>query len=100
VAKLRYHLKRIFPEGDIMEIKIWEVPRSEDFPEGVRYSLVYIKMDEEGARRVLGYDNERGKGHHRHHFGREERISFHGWEELVRMFLDDVRKLRREMYEG
>jgi len=62
VAKLRYHLKRIFPEGDIMEIKVWEVPKSEDFPEGVKYSMAYIKVEEGGAKRILGYDNERGKG--------------------------------------
>ena len=100
MAKLRYHLKRLFPEGDIMEIRIWEVPKSEDFPEGVKYSLVYIKIDQEGAERVLGYDNERGKGHHRHYFGKEEVIEFRGWEELVRRFFEDVRRLRREMYEG
>jgi hypothetical protein len=97
VAKLRYHLKRIFPEGDIMEIKIWEIPKSEDFPEGVKYSLAYIKG---GRRRVLGYDNERGKGHHKHYFDREEEIEFEDWEKLVREFLEDVKKLRRDMYES
>ncbi len=96
MAKLRYHLKRIFPEGDIMEIKIWEVPKSESFPEGVKYSLVYIKE----GRRVLGYDNERGKGHHKHYFDREEEIEFEDWERLVREFLEDVKKLRRGMYES
>ena len=100
MVKLRYHLKRVFPEGDIMEIRIWEVPKSKDFPEGVKYSLVYILIDERGARRVIGYDNERGKGHHRHYFDKEERIEFTGWEELVDSFLQDVKKLRRELYEG
>jgi len=96
VAKLRYHLKRIFPEGDIMEIKIWEVPKSEDFPEGVKYSLAYIKE----GRRVLGYDNERGKSHHKHYFDGEEKIEFDDWENLVRKFLEDVKELRRDMYES
>ncbi len=100
MAKLRYHLKRIFPEGDIVEIKIWEAPKSEDFPEGVKYSMVYAKAEEDGYRRVLGYDNEKRKGHHKHFFDKEEEIEFTSWEDLVRMFLEDVKKLRRELYEG
>ncbi len=99
MAKLKYHLKRIFPEGDILEIKIWEVPKSKDFPEGIKYSMVYVKVDEEGARRILCYDNERGKGHHRHYFDEEERIEFKGWDELVRMFMEDVKELRWKLYE-
>jgi len=99
LTKLLYHAKRIFPEGDIMEIKIWKVPKSEDFPEGVKYSMVYIKVDEKGARRILGYDNERGKGHHRHYFDKEEGISFSSWNELVKTFQEDVKRLRRELYD-
>ena len=79
-----------------MEIKIWEVPKSEDFPEGVKYSLAYIKE----GRRVLGYDNERGKSHHKHYFDGEEEIEFDDWENLVRKFLEDVKELRRDMYES
>jgi len=83
-----------------MEIKIWEVPKSEKFPEGVKYSMVYAKAGDEGYQRILGYDNERGKGHHRHFFDKEEEIKFKSWENLVRMFLEDVKKLRRELYEN
>ena len=74
LAELQYHLKRVYPEGDIMEIKIWRIPKSEDFPEGIKYSMAYIRVGTEKAERVLGYDNERGKGHHRHYFDREEKI--------------------------
>ena len=83
-----------------MEIKIWEVPKSKDFPEGVKYSMVYVKAEKDGYRRVLGYDNEKGKGHHKHFFDEEVEIEFKGWESLVKMFLEDVKKLRRELYEG
>ena len=96
MARLRYHLKRIFPEGDLMEIKIWEVPKSEEFPEGVKYSLVYVKE----GRRILGYDNERGKGHHKHYFDEEGGVEFEDWEDLVGRFLEDVMRLRRKMYES
>jgi len=98
VSCLQYHIKRLFPEGDIMEIRIWKVPKSKDFPEGVKYSMVYIKVDENGAKRILGYDNERGKGHHKHYFDKEEKIEFEGWNGLVRRFKEDVKKLRRDLY--
>jgi hypothetical protein len=46
------HTKEI--KGDeIVEIKIWQVPKSKDKPHGVKYSIVYIK----GGERILGYDN-------------------------------------------
>jgi len=42
-----------------------------------------------------------GKGHHRHYFDREEPVEFSGdWRELVAKFIEDVKRLRREMYEG
>ena len=41
-AVLVLHTKEI--RGDeIVEIKIWQVPRSKAFPHGVRYSIAYIR---------------------------------------------------------
>ena len=37
----------------------WEVPKSIDFPEGIKYAFAYIVE----RKRVIGYDNERSKGH-------------------------------------
>jgi hypothetical protein len=85
-AKLQYYLRRLFPEGDLIEVKIWSIPKSDDFPEGVKYSMAYIKIDENRARRILGYDNERTKGHHKHYFDEEEDITFKDWNELVKRF--------------
>jgi Family of unknown function (DUF6516) len=56
----------------------------------LKYSLFYDK----GGARLVGYDNERGKGGHRHYEGREERYEFQGVRQLVTDFLADVRKLR------
>jgi hypothetical protein len=67
MAELIYHEKWKTKEGDIIEIKIWKVPKSKDFPEGVKYSLVYVHKN----KRVLCYDNEKGKGHHKHYFEEE-----------------------------
>ena len=48
------------------------------------------------GRRVVGYDNERGKGDHRHLEEREEAYSFSTVEILVLDFLSDVRRVRGE----
>ena len=48
-ARLIYHVKEIATDGDITEIKIWQVPKSKDKPHGIKYSLAYIR---EGKRLV------------------------------------------------
>jgi hypothetical protein len=45
--------------------------------------------------RFVGYDNERGKGDHRHIEGREMRYRFVSVEQLVADFLTDVERVRR-----
>jgi len=95
MAKLIYHEKWVTKEGDIIEIKIWKVPKSKDFPEGVKYSLVYVHKNE----RVLCYDNEKGKGHHKHYFGKEIPIKFESVKKLILDFYEDVKEVRRTIYE-
>jgi len=55
-----------------------------------RYSLFYG----EDGRRLVGYDNEAGKGDHRHYEGHEEAYVFTNYRQLLADFLADVRKLR------
>ena len=43
---------------------------------------------------LVGYDNERGKGDHRHIEGREEAYLFRGWETLIDDFLAAVAQMR------
>lgn len=72
---------------------IWEVPAPVlGSAHRLKYSLFY------GARHVrwIGYDNERGKGDHRHYGDREEPYFFSSPENLIRDFLDDVRRMRGE----
>jgi Family of unknown function (DUF6516) len=64
---LIFHRNNILPNGDIVEMKIWQVPVSRGKPHGLKYSLVYIKE----GKRVAGYDNGEGKGDHRHYLGKE-----------------------------
>jgi hypothetical protein len=44
----------------------------------------------------VGYDNERGKGDHRHVGGTETAYRFAGVEQLIADFLADVREQRGE----
>jgi hypothetical protein len=59
---------------------------------GLKYRLFYGFA----GRRLIGYDNERGKGDHRHLNGREETYKFRDWEALIDDFLADVERLRKK----
>jgi len=93
-SSLLFSEKRITPENDIIEIKIWKVTKNENFKEGIKYSLVYIHK----SKRILGYDNERGKGHHEHRYDKEKKILFTTWNELLIKFKNEVNKLRDELH--
>ena len=90
-AALIFHRKHVEANGDIIELKIWKVPISKDQPQGVKYSLAYIR----GGKRIVGYDNAEGKGNHRHYKDREEPYSFRGVDVLINDFYRDVGKIRR-----
>ena len=55
--------RRILSAGEIIEIVIWKVPTPVPPTEhGWKYRLFYGRP----GHRLVGYDNERGKGDHRH----------------------------------
>jgi hypothetical protein len=83
---LLVHRKERNTEGHITEIKIWSVPVSEHTPHGLKYSFVYIV----NGLRVIGYDNERGKGDHRHINGLELPYSFSTPSQLMSDFQADL----------
>lgn len=75
--------------GFIIQIRIWQLPFSTaERPHGLKYSLFYGRKGE----RIIGYDNEAGKGDHRHYRDREELYSFTTMEKLITDFWSDVRK--------
>ncbi len=86
-------LKRHDADGTIIDIKIWQLPElSEERPHGLKYSLFYGRMGE----RIVGYDNETGKGDHRHYRLREEPYAFETMERTMQDFFADVAKERGE----
>lgn len=81
----------LFPDGYIMRMRVWEVP--EPVPPSqhrFKYSLFYGRPGE----RVVRYDNERGKGDHRHYGAHEEAYIFVDVETLRSDFLADVQRVR------
>ena len=88
-AVLLYRDKAVLPDGHIVEMRIWRLPAaSEERPHGLKYSLFYGREDE----RIVGYDNEAGKGDHRHIRNQEEAYAFLDVETLVADFLADIRR--------
>ena len=92
-AKLVIRDRRIFDDGSLIDMVIWLVP--EPVPptdHGLKYRLYYGR----GGRRLVGYDNERGKGDHRHYEDEEEAYVFVSLERLLDDFEADVVRLRGE----
>lgn len=77
--------------GDLVEMKIWQVPQSKDKPLGYKYSLVYIR----GGKRIVGYDNGEGKGDHKHYRNKQYPYEFKGMEVLIEDFYRDVEKIKK-----
>ena len=62
--------------------------------EGSKHSYKYRLFYGLSGKRIVGYDNERGKGDHRHLDGRETPYRFTTVETLVAEFLRDVARRR------
>ena len=89
-ARLLFRDKKILANGAIVEMVIWQLPAaSGDRPHGYKYRLYYGK----GGRRLVGYDNERGKGDHKHVGQHEEPYQFVSIDQLIGDFLADIERV-------
>ena len=78
--------KRAFGRG-VVQVVVWQVPQSvPPSAHRFKYRLVYVR----DGRRVVGYDNERGKGDHRHLGDTQESYRFVDVPTLLRDFWNDV----------
>ncbi|MFQ5356695.1 MAG: DUF6516 family protein [Mariprofundaceae bacterium] len=85
--------KDVSPEGWITEMVIWRVPQPvPPCTHLFKYSLALVVNDE----RVIGFDNERGKGDHYHADGDEKPYLFTGLEKLVDDFIKESEKWKSE----
>jgi len=90
-ARLIFYRKNIERNGDIVEMRIWRVQSSKRMPSGMKYSLVYISE----GKRIIGYDNAEGKGHHRPYKNKEFAYDFQDVGNLIQDFYEDVEKVKR-----
>lgn len=75
----------------IVEMVVWRVPKPVPPSEHpFKYRLVFVR----DGKRVVGYDNERGKGDHKHLGQRELAYRFVDIETLVADFLRDVEAMQ------
>ena len=87
-AMLLLHEKVVLPDESIVEIVLWQLPEpTPERPHGFKYRLYY------GRRGVclVRYDNETGKGDHKHVRGRETPYEFKTIEQLRRDFEQDMK---------
>jgi hypothetical protein len=86
-AKELFRVKEAHGAG-IVEIVIWQVPEPVPPSEHpYKYRLVYVV----GGKRIVGYDNELGKGDHKHLGDQEEVYRFVNPKQLMVDFMADVK---------
>lgn len=88
-AELITRFRDIAADGSGIEMVVWKV--SEPLPpstHGYKYRLVYVKS----GVRLVGFDNERGKGDHKHLADVELPYQFVDVEKLIEDFIAEVEK--------
>jgi len=86
-AELITRFKDVTPEGDVIELVVWRVPQPvPPSTHAYKYRAAYSV----NGKRVVGFDNERGKGDHCHLHGREQAYTFTSVEQLVEDFIAAV----------
>jgi len=76
-------------DGSVTDIRIWQVPKSVAFPEGIKYAFYFIGPPPE-REVVVGYDNHHAKGHHRHAGNVESVVTTPSVSALLRRFRGEV----------
>ncbi|GAB1407069.1 DUF6516 family protein [Thermomonas brevis] len=79
-------------DASFVELVIWRVPKP---LAGSRHDFKYRLALVVNETCVLRYDNEAGKGDHRHVGGREELVHFVSMEQVLGDFWADVAQWRR-----
>jgi hypothetical protein len=91
-AQLITRFKNVTPDGGVIELVVWKVPEPVPPTEhGYKYRAVYAL----NGVRVVGFDNERGKGDHCHLDDHELPYEFVSVDKLVEDFIDAVTSRRK-----
>lgn len=90
-AVLLERSKTVLPDGAIVEVVLWQVPEPiAGSAHHYKYRLFYGR----DGRRIVGFDNERGKGDHCHLDGREHPYAFSTVAALLEDFQAEIAKRR------
>ena len=82
-----------YAEDVFAELVLWQLPKPlEGSRHSYKYRLAYIVRGE----CVLRYDNEAGKGDHRHYGNRERGYAFSTPEKLIADFQRDIKRWNDE----
>ena len=82
-----------YTEAAFAELVLWQLPSSlPGSAHKYKYRLAYVVNGE----CVLRYDNESGKGDHRHVRGKETRYAFESVDKLLAAFQRDIERINRE----
>ena len=79
-------------DGDITDIKIEEVEKNDQYKEGIRYTLSYIR----DGKALLRYDNYAGHPHHKHVKDKRKPYEYKDVWNLLEDFETDLKNMRIE----
>jgi hypothetical protein len=83
----------IYSAAAFAELVVWQLPAPmPGSSHSFKYRLAYVVE----GQCVLRYDNEAGKGDHRHFDGKERAYAFAGPDELIAAFQADIVRWNRE----
>jgi hypothetical protein len=88
-----YRRRIVYAEDAFAELVLWQLPQPlAGSKHAFKYRLAYVVSGE----CVLRYDNEAGKGDHRHFGSREGRYAFSTPEKLIADFRRDIARWNDE----
>ena len=92
-AVLIYRRRRELADGAIIEGVAWSLPTP---VEGSSHLYKYRLFYGYSGQRVIGYDNERGKGDHKHFGDQEEPYTFVDVDRLIDDFIQEIERWKSE----
>ncbi|OIQ80624.1 hypothetical protein GALL_376090 [mine drainage metagenome] len=88
-AELVTRFRNVLHEGGLVEVVVWRLPHPvPPSAHAFKYRLAYVVSGE----RVVGFDNERGKGDHKHVGAKESPYRFVDVDRLIDDFQLEVEK--------
>ena len=88
VSKLVIKRTIILSETEKLDINVWQVPKSQNKPEGIKYSVNYRILTNDEWVSKIRIDNSEGKGHHLHMDNKEEEFELVSIQETIKFILN------------